>query len=57
MLSSELIWIREKGGFQLRPEYGTNPSIYYINGKIGLAEEDQSDDEDEREALLVGAER
>lgn len=26
--------IREKDGFQLHPEYGTDPSIYYIDGKL-----------------------
>jgi hypothetical protein len=29
--------IREKNGFQLHPEYGTEPSVYYIDGKIGNA--------------------
>jgi phenylacetyl-CoA:acceptor oxidoreductase subunit 1 len=29
--------IREKNAFQLHPEYGTEPSIYYIDGKIGNA--------------------
>ena len=29
--------IREKNAFQLHPEYGTDPSIYYIDGKIGNA--------------------
>jgi hypothetical protein len=29
--------IRERGGFQLHPEYGTEPSVYYIDGKIGNA--------------------
>jgi len=27
--------IAEKRAFQLHPEYETNPSIYYIDGKIG----------------------
>jgi phenylacetyl-CoA:acceptor oxidoreductase 27-kDa subunit len=31
------ILIRERNGFQLRPEYGTEPSVYYIDGKIGNA--------------------
>jgi phenylacetyl-CoA:acceptor oxidoreductase 27-kDa subunit len=31
------ILIKEKNGFQLHPEYGTDPSIYYIDGKIGNA--------------------
>jgi phenylacetyl-CoA:acceptor oxidoreductase 27-kDa subunit len=29
--------IKEKEGFQLHPEYGTEPSVYYIDGKIGNA--------------------
>jgi len=29
--------IRGGNGFQLHPEYGTDPSIYYIDGKIGNA--------------------
>jgi phenylacetyl-CoA:acceptor oxidoreductase subunit 1 len=31
------ILIKEKNAFQLHPEYGTDPSIYYIDGKIGNA--------------------
>jgi phenylacetyl-CoA:acceptor oxidoreductase 27-kDa subunit len=27
--------IREKAGFQLHPEYGTEPSVYYIDYKLG----------------------
>ena len=27
--------IRERAGFQLHPEYETDPSIYYIDGRIG----------------------
>jgi phenylacetyl-CoA:acceptor oxidoreductase 27-kDa subunit len=27
--------IKEKGGFQLHPEYGTEPSVYYIDYKLG----------------------
>jgi Fe-S-cluster-containing dehydrogenase component len=27
--------IKEKRGFQLHPEFETNPSIYYLDGKIG----------------------
>ena len=27
--------IRERGGFQLHPEYETDPSIYYVDGRIG----------------------
>ena len=29
--------IKDKNGFQLHPEYGTEPSVYYIDGKIGGA--------------------
>jgi phenylacetyl-CoA:acceptor oxidoreductase 27-kDa subunit len=29
--------IREKNAFQLHPEYGTEPSVYYIDSKIGSA--------------------
>jgi hypothetical protein len=29
--------IKEKNAFQLHPEYGTEPSIYYIDGKLGNA--------------------
>jgi phenylacetyl-CoA:acceptor oxidoreductase subunit 1 len=29
--------IKDKTGFQLHPEYGTEPSVYYIDGKIGNA--------------------
>jgi phenylacetyl-CoA:acceptor oxidoreductase subunit 1 len=29
--------IKEKNAFRLHPEYGTEPSIYYIDGKIGNA--------------------
>jgi Fe-S-cluster-containing dehydrogenase component len=29
--------IKEKSGFQLHPEYGTEPSVFYIDGKIGNA--------------------
>jgi hypothetical protein len=29
--------IREKNGFQLHPEYGTEPSVYYIDYKLGGA--------------------
>ena len=29
------ILIRERNGFQLQAEYGTDPSVYYVDGKIG----------------------
>jgi Fe-S-cluster-containing dehydrogenase component len=31
------VLIKERNGFQLHPEYGTEPSVYYIDGKIGNA--------------------
>jgi phenylacetyl-CoA:acceptor oxidoreductase subunit 1 len=31
--------IRERKGFQLHPEYGTDPSIFYVDGKIGYSDE------------------
>ena len=27
--------IRDRNAFQLQAEYGTDPSVYYIDGKIG----------------------
>jgi phenylacetyl-CoA:acceptor oxidoreductase subunit 1 len=29
--------IKDRAGFQLHPEYGSEPSVYYIDGKIGNA--------------------
>jgi hypothetical protein len=29
--------IREKNGFQMRPEYGTEPSVYYIDPGVAGA--------------------
>jgi phenylacetyl-CoA:acceptor oxidoreductase subunit 1 len=29
--------VKEKVGFQLHPEYGTDPAVFYIDGKIGNA--------------------
>jgi len=29
--------IKERNAFQLHPEYGSDPSVYYIDGKIGNA--------------------
>jgi hypothetical protein len=34
--------IRDRGGFQLHTEYGTEPSIYYIDGKIGGKESNKA---------------
>jgi phenylacetyl-CoA:acceptor oxidoreductase subunit 1 len=30
--------IRERKGFQLHPEYNTDPSVYFIDGKIGQSD-------------------
>ena len=30
--------IRENGGFQLHPEYDTDPSVYFIDGRIGASD-------------------
>lgn len=49
--------IREKNGFQLHPEYGTDPSVYFIDGKIGHPDEPESQEGTEREAVMPGAER
>lgn len=37
--------IKERGGFQLRTEYETDPSVYYIDGKIGYGDEEDKTDE------------
>jgi hypothetical protein len=29
------VLIRERKGFTLQSEYGTEPSVYYVDGKIG----------------------
>ena len=29
------VLIRERKGFALQSEYGTEPSVYYVDGKIG----------------------
>ena len=31
------ILIKDRNSFQLHPEYGTEPSVFYIDGKIGNA--------------------
>ena len=33
--SAVSVLIRERQGFQLQEEYGTDPSVYYVDGKIG----------------------
>ena len=34
--------IRERGGFPLQPEYGTDPSVFYVDGKIGGKESNKA---------------
>ncbi len=29
------VLIRGRGGFTLQPEYGTEPSVFYVDGRIG----------------------
>jgi phenylacetyl-CoA:acceptor oxidoreductase subunit 1 len=33
--SAVSVLIRERRGFQLQEEYGTDPSVFYVDGKIG----------------------
>ena len=44
--------IRENQGFQLHPEYDTDPSIYFIDGNIGTSET-PSEPIEEREPALT----
>jgi phenylacetyl-CoA:acceptor oxidoreductase subunit 1 len=47
--------IREKGGFPLHPEYGTEPSIYYIDGRIGQTDDtSKEDDLSHKETAAIG---
>jgi len=43
--------IKERNGFQLRPEYETDPSIYYIDGKIGYGDADEEDVDNKKEKV------
>jgi Fe-S-cluster-containing dehydrogenase component len=49
--------IKEKGGFQLHPEYDTDPSVYFIDGKIGYSDTPETKDDEAREAASTGAEK
>jgi Fe-S-cluster-containing dehydrogenase component len=50
--------IGTKGGFQLHPEYNTNPSVFYIDGKIGSNQEPEMKTSGKHlEAVLSGAEK
>jgi len=46
--------IASKKGFQLHSEYGTDPSIYYIDGKIGYSDEPDNTDNVERVSVAAG---
>ena len=39
--------IKSRDGYQLHPEYGTEPSVYYIDGKIGGALSNKAPREDQ----------
>ena len=43
--------IRDNGGFQLHPEYDTDPSIYFIDGRIGSSDTDDSEHPAQEPAL------
>lgn len=53
--------IRERKGFQLHPEYNTDPSVYFIDGKIGQSQTgepaEEAAEEAEREPEPVGGVR
>lgn len=49
--------ILDKGGFQLHPEYGTDPSVYFIDGRIGQWYVPGKNDDSAREPAGTGAER
>jgi phenylacetyl-CoA:acceptor oxidoreductase subunit 1 len=49
--------IRERKGFQLHPEYNTNPSVFFIDGKIGQTEATPATEESRHEAVPAGTER
>jgi phenylacetyl-CoA:acceptor oxidoreductase subunit 1 len=44
--------IRDKKGFQLHPEYDTDPSIYFIDGKIGQSQTTEIRQETAQETVL-----
>jgi phenylacetyl-CoA:acceptor oxidoreductase subunit 1 len=46
--------IRHKSGFQLHPEYNTDPSIYFIDGPIGSATEREPRVEKRENRVLTG---
>ena len=48
--------IKARKGFALHPEYDTNPSVFFIDGKIGQTEETPTIEEPRREGVPAGAE-
>jgi phenylacetyl-CoA:acceptor oxidoreductase subunit 1 len=46
--------IKERKGFQLHPEYNTDPSVYFIDGKIGQADVAETEDKSEEKPVSVG---
>jgi phenylacetyl-CoA:acceptor oxidoreductase subunit 1 len=48
--------IRERKGFQLHPEYDTDPSVFFIDGKIGQIDEIPDIEATRREPVGIGAE-
>ncbi len=46
--------IRENGGFQLHPEYDTDPSIFFIDGPIGSNDRLDLPKETRKERILSG---
>lgn len=49
--------IRERKGFQLCPEYDTDPSIYYLEGKIGVSAPPQNMAPAQQATAPAGVER
>ena len=46
--------IRVNKGFQLHPEYNTDPSVFFIDGTIGQSDEPEVDDKPEKEPEAIG---
>jgi Fe-S-cluster-containing dehydrogenase component len=49
--------IRERGGFQLHPEYDTDPSIFFTDGKIGYSGTPEIMNDSKQAPASIGAER
>jgi len=48
--------IKTRKGFQLHPEYSTDPSVFFIDGRIGQIDETAATEESRREAVPAGTE-